>query len=233
MPPPDEAAADAYLGDGYFPTWCADVVHRQLVRAASDPRYAYGETILTVWPPPADFVSLNAVTRIIHYKDDTGAPRTATVPMPIFHSLNLLSDMGNDYWPLPEQRIDGHIVTGFASRDDRGIVRILLYSHDPQDTQSRSDANFQVALALDGLSWPGSASVTEYRIDREHNSPFRLIKSLGNAPYSATQIAKIRETCQCYPTSHRQQPRDQGGTLKLSADLASNGCNYLVISPTQ
>ncbi len=53
MPPPDEAAADSYLGNGYFPTWCADVVHRQLLQAADDPRYAYGETILTVWPPPA------------------------------------------------------------------------------------------------------------------------------------------------------------------------------------
>ena len=37
MPPPDEAAADSYLGDGYFPGWCADVVHRQLLRAATRP----------------------------------------------------------------------------------------------------------------------------------------------------------------------------------------------------
>ena len=61
MPPPDEAAADAYLGNGYFSSWCADVVHRQLQRAARDPRYAYGETILTVWPPPDNFAGLNAV----------------------------------------------------------------------------------------------------------------------------------------------------------------------------
>src|SRR5262249_23172606 len=52
MPPPDEAASDSYLGNGYFPGWCADVVRRQLARAAGDPRYAYGESILTVWPPP-------------------------------------------------------------------------------------------------------------------------------------------------------------------------------------
>ena len=68
MPPPDEAAADSYLGNGYFPTWCADVVHRQLLQAASDPRYAYGETILTVWPPPANFAGLNAVTRVLHVR---------------------------------------------------------------------------------------------------------------------------------------------------------------------
>ena len=52
MPPPDEAATDSYLGNGYFATWCVDVAHRQLEQAARDPRYGYGETILTVWPPP-------------------------------------------------------------------------------------------------------------------------------------------------------------------------------------
>ncbi len=37
MPPPDVAAADAYLGNGYFATWCLDVVHRQLRQAARRP----------------------------------------------------------------------------------------------------------------------------------------------------------------------------------------------------
>src|SRR5205823_6057629 len=98
MPPPDQAAGDAYLGDGYFPSWCADVAHRQLLRAAADPRFAYGETILTVWPPPDGFATLNAVTRVIHYRDDDGkTERTATIAMPIFHLLNLLSDLGDRY----------------------------------------------------------------------------------------------------------------------------------------
>ena len=26
MPPPDEAATDSYLGNGFFPTWCLEVV---------------------------------------------------------------------------------------------------------------------------------------------------------------------------------------------------------------
>ena len=47
MPPPDEAARDSYLGDGYFVSWCADVVHRQLLRAQADCRFAYGQTLLT------------------------------------------------------------------------------------------------------------------------------------------------------------------------------------------
>jgi hypothetical protein len=92
MPPPDQAAADAYLGDGYFSTWCADVVRRLLLQAAHDPRYAYGETILTVWPPPANFAGLNAVTRLIDVDDDGDGrrDRTITIPMPIFHTLSML-----------------------------------------------------------------------------------------------------------------------------------------------
>ena len=161
MPPPDEAAADAYLGNGYFPTWCADVVHRQLLQAARDPRYAYGETILTVWPPPANFAGLNAVTRVIHCDDDGDgrADRTVTIPMPIFHALGMLSDMGDRYWVLPERVAGGHVTSGFASRDDRGVVRILLYAHHAQDTQSRSEASFDVTLDLDGLGWAGPARV--------------------------------------------------------------------------
>jgi Glycosyl hydrolases family 39 len=184
MPPPDEAAADAYLGNGYFPSWCADVVHRQLLQAARDPRYAYGETILTVWPPPANFAGLNAVTRVIHCDDDGDGrgDRTVTIPMPIFHALGMLSDLGDRYWVLPGQVVHGNVLGGFASRDDRGVIRILLYAHHAQDTQSRSEASFDVTLDLDGLGWPGPAHVEEYRFDRDHNSPFRLIRTLRDRP---------------------------------------------------
>jgi hypothetical protein len=185
MPPPDEAAADAYLGNGYFPSWCLDVVHRQLLQAARDPRYAYGETILTVWPPPANFAGLNAITRVIHCDDDGDGKtdRTVTIPMPIFHTLGLLSDLGDRYWVLPERVAHGNVIGGFASRDDQGVVRILLYAHHAQDTQSRSEASFDVTLDLTGLGWPGpAAQVEEYRFDRDHNSPFRLIRTLRDRP---------------------------------------------------
>ena len=180
MPPPDVAAADAYLGNGYFETWSMDVVHRQLLAAARDPRYAFGETILTVWPPPPNFAGINAVTRVLHVDDDGDGQgdRTVTAPMPIFHVLGLLSDLGDRYWVLPE-RIEGeYVVSGFASRDDRGVVRALLYSHAARDTQSRSEAVFDFTLSLDGLGWDGPATVTEYRFDRDHNSPFRLARTL-------------------------------------------------------
>jgi hypothetical protein len=194
MPPPDEAASDSYLGNGYFPSWCADVVHRQLLRAVDDPRYAYGETILTVWPPPANLTGLNAVTRILHSDDDGDgrSDRKVTVPMPIFHALGMLSDLGDRYWVLPERTVSGHLVSGFASRDDRGDVRVLLYTHQAQDTQSRSDASFEVTLDLDDLGGDGPVRVREYRFDRDHNSPFRLTRTLRDRDASGNTADRAR-----------------------------------------
>ena len=74
-PPPDEAAADSYLGNGCFPCWCADVTSRQLRQAVADPRYAFGETIITVWPPLGNFAGLNAVTRRLRCDGASGAAR--------------------------------------------------------------------------------------------------------------------------------------------------------------
>jgi hypothetical protein len=309
MPPPDQAAQDSYLGNGYFPTWCADVVHRQLLQAARDPRYAFGETILTVWPPPANFAGLNAVTRVLNCDDDGDGrtDRTVTVPMPIFHALGLLSDLGDRYWVLPERTIGSHIVSGFASRDDTGVIRILLYSHHAQDTQSRSDASFEMTLDLKGIDWQGPAKVVEYRFDKDHNSPFRAAQTLrdkavagkksdpvrvaaltqdlaGTDParqrdaleslhkldpdarqalvpavlklaeaqdpavreaakkalssvfaavaYPRTAVERIQQLTECRITATTSYPRSGSG-LRLTARVAANGCNVLVIGPDE
>lgn len=242
MPPPDEAAGDAYLGDGYFASWCADVVHRQLLRAAADPRFAYGETILTVWPPPDNFATLNAVSRIIHYRESDGAPeRTATVPMPIFHALTLLSDIGPTCWVLPEKAVGGHVIGGFASRDGQGVIRVLLYTHNARDTQSRSDATFDIALDLDSHGWTGPASVEEYRFDRDHNSPYQAIKkitgerrsavvSLTPTIYTKAQFEQVRQACECRAAVSSHQP-DPEGHLRLNVPLQGNCCVFLIIRP--
>jgi hypothetical protein len=244
-PPPDEAAADSYLGNGYFPTWCADVARRQLTRAAADPRFASGETLLTVWPPPHNFAGLNAVTRIVH-RDDDGDGRTdrqVTIPMPIFHVLGLLSDMGDRYQVFPEQLAGGHIVAGFAARSGP-TVRLLLYSHHAGDTQSRSDRSFAVSLDLAGLGWQGPARVREYRFDRDHNSYFRQARSLRDPPpatpqglfappraYPRATVEKIETLAECHPSTSASYPRSPDGRLRLTAEVAGNGVNFLVIEP--
>jgi hypothetical protein len=176
-PPPDPAYRDSYLGNGYFPTWCADVTARQLRRAAADPRYGYGESILTVWPaPPKNFDGTNDVARAIRTADG----RTVTVASPILHFLGLLARMGPEFHVLPERTAGGHVVSGFASRDGE-TVRVLLYAHNALDTESRSAAEFDVSVRLAGLP-RGKASVSEYRFDKDHNSYFRLAQEQRDRP---------------------------------------------------
>jgi len=180
--PPDPAFADSYLGNGYFPTWCADVTRRLLQRATTDPRFAYGETILTFWPGPnTNFGGGNACTRTMHVDDDGDgrADRTVAIAMPILHLLGLTSTMGSAYWVLPERRVGGHVLSGFAGRTDRD-VRVLVYSHHELDTEARSENRFDVALTLAGLS-PGPRRVEQYRFDKDHNSYYRRARALREA----------------------------------------------------
>lgn len=185
--PRDPACADSYLGNGYFPTWCADVAARQLRRAAADPRYGYGESILTVWPsPPVNFAGGNDCVRAVHADDG----RTVTIAMPVLYFLGLVARMGPDFHALPERVVGGHVVSGFASRDGK-VVRVLLYAHDPLDTESRSAAEIDVALRLTGLPGP-KAGVAEYRFDADHNSYFRLARELRDRPLAAAPDATDR-----------------------------------------
>jgi hypothetical protein len=177
--PPDPAFGDSYLGNGYFPTWCADVMRRQLGQASNDPRFGFGESILTFWPwPNANFGGGNASTRVIQIDDDSdGRPdRSAAVAMPILHFLGLTSGMGNQYYVLPQRTIGAHVVSGVVSRTDTR-TQLVVYSHSALDTESRSEQDFEVALNLSGVA-SGKAQVTEYRFDKDHNSYFHLGRSL-------------------------------------------------------
>lgn len=181
-PPPDMAAADSYLGNGYFSTWAVDVVRRQLERGATDPRFRFGETLLTIWPPLTNLVGLNGFTRVIAVDADNDgrADESVTIPTPIFHVLNLLSDMGPDYWILPTSSVEGHLVSGFASRD-KSTTRVLLYSHNAEDTQSRSDATFTVTLNLQGIHG-SKVHIRSYSFDKLHHTYFELGKALRDHP---------------------------------------------------
>jgi hypothetical protein len=107
--------------------------------------------------------------------------------MPIFHVLGLLADMSQPFWVLPAQTLGGHDVSGFASRSERG-VQVLLYSHHPRDTQSRSEAAFEIALDLAGLDWP-KVRVHEYRFDKINNSYYQLATSLRDRPIGDRPLA--------------------------------------------
>lgn len=178
-PPPDVAAADSYLGNGYFSTWCADVTRRLLASAANGGGHGFGETILTFWPwPNSNFGGHNNATQVISVDEDgDGLPdREETIPLPILNFLGLLARMSDRYWVLPERTVGGHVVSGFASRQDHRAY-LLIYSHDPADIQSRAASEFTVNLELAGLP-PRELLVTEYRFDQEHNSYYHPAREL-------------------------------------------------------
>jgi hypothetical protein len=229
---PDPAYGDSYLGNGYYPTWCADVVRRQLARAALDPRYASGETILTFWPwPNSNFGGGNDCVRALH----TDEGRTVTVAMPILHFLGLLSRMGPDYHVLPEQTVGGHVVSGFASADGKA-VRVLLYSHNMADTQSRSGATFEVSLRLTGLK-ATRVRVDEYRFDAEHNSYYRLAREQRDRPaegprqrYPAAVVKEV-ERLSALRRTGTSTHAIEGGKLTIKGPVAGNGASVLVLEP--
>ncbi len=178
-PPPDVAAADSYLGNGYFSTWCADIARRQLAAAAEDGRYGFGETILTFWPwPNSNFGGQNNATQVIAVDDDGDGKkdRDETMALPILHFLGLLARMHDEFWVLSEQTFEDHVISGFASRQNDALY-LLVYAHQQYDIQSRSKSHFQLQVNLSSLPWH-EINVREYRFDKEHNSYFHVAKSL-------------------------------------------------------
>ena len=214
--PPDPAFGDSYLGNGYFPTWCADVARRQLQQATNDSRYAYGESILTFWPwPNSDVGGGNAATRVFRIDEDGDGKqdREESIAMPILHFLGQLSQMGDSFWVFPEHKAGGHVVSGFASREsDR--LRVLLYSHDAVDTESRSEQSFEATVPVEGLA-PGTYTVTEYRFDKGHNSYFHTARELRDGPERKREQERIALQSQIADAA--RELRDSDPAVRLSA----------------
>lgn len=187
--PTDPAYSDSFLGNGFFESWCADVVRRQLQQAAEDSRYAFGESILTFWPwQAANFAGGPDCVRELHI-DDTGdgkADRSVTVASPVLHLLGLVAEMEKNLHVLPEQTVGGHVVSGFVSAAD-GEMRLLLYSHHEGDTKSGARSEFDVTVNLQDLTqWKGKrVTIQEHRFDVDHNSYCRLGRELRDSPDAA------------------------------------------------
>ncbi|MBX3420814.1 MAG: hypothetical protein KF752_04575 [Pirellulaceae bacterium] len=255
-PPPDRAAADSYLGNGYFSTWCADVARRLLRKATEDQRFDRGDSILTFWPwPNRNFGGHNAATRVIAI-DQTGngqVDQEQTIAMPILHFLGLLARMESPFWVLDEQLVAGHVVSGFASRSGNAI-RLLTYAHQAADTQSRSDDRFQVRLELAGLT-SSSVRVRQYQFSKQHNSYFDAALTLRDRPdvhqesqlaeiekaarllgdrgtvYRPEEIADIVERSQLKMTHEDNLVIGSEHTLTLQLSVLANGANYCEIEP--
>jgi hypothetical protein len=150
--------------------------------------------------------------------------------------------MGDRYQVLPEQQVGGHIVAGFAARAS-DAARVLLYAHHAGDTQSRSDAAFDVSLDLAGLGWQGPMRVQQYRFDRDHNSYFREARALRPPPetpqalfappraYPRSEVEKTQALAECHVTATSSQPSTPDGRLRLTVRVAGNGLNFVLVTP--
>lgn len=234
-PPPDEAAADCFQGNGYYASWCADVVWRQLTQGARDPRYARGNTILTFWPwPNGAFGATCAATQVVKVDDsgDGAADRDVTIPMPVYHFLTQLGTLCADYWVLPVRQAGGHAVTGFAARGPDGELRLILYAHDPADVQARGGREFKVNLSVSGAA-PSAARVTQYRFDAAHNSYLELAQRLRarKAPgvVSPAELAQLQRLSELKAEKTASVRSGKDGKLHISANLAGNGAAVIVV----
>jgi hypothetical protein len=198
-PPPDSAAQDAYLGNGYFITWCCDVMRRQLESAKRDPRFGFGETILTFWPwPNQNLEGHNNATQVLDVDSDGDGEKDEehTIALPILNFLGLLSQMGPEYWLVPTQKFENLELGGVAARTEQGW-QILVYSHDALDVQSRNQGDIRLNIALEGVP-AGPWEVREFRFDRDFNSYFRQAKAFQSSrlkksekPASVDQVQEI------------------------------------------
>ena len=234
VPKPDLAFRDVYLGNGYYPAWCADFVWRQLRQGQRDPRYAMGDTILTFWPWPVGLSSVGVATQTVRVDDDGDgkSDRAATLPTPIYNFLNLLGSLGGDYWVLSEQIAAAHTVAGFAGRGRAGELRVLFYAHDPADLQARAEQEFQVNLSVKGLTG-GQVRVEQYRFDRHHHSYYELAKKIqarrDHSVLSADEFRALESLVNLIPEKEVVIQPGADGRLLVPATLAGNGATFLVI----
>jgi hypothetical protein len=73
-----------------------------------------------------------------------------------------------------------------------------------------------VAIDITGLGFPGPARVEEYRFDQDHNSPFKLARSLRDRPAAmgAPDRARLAEVMRALEGSDRAAQREALSTLQ-------------------
>lgn len=233
-PPSDPAASDSYLGNGYFESWCADVVRRQIADTAATGDVGRGHAIFTFWPwLPRNMRNGSNDCFMLLGLDTKGGIRkdaTATIAMPAFYVANAIESAGKLLWPLPEEHAGGLVVSGFVGKDSEKLTA-LLYTHGEFDPQSRLTAGAAVRLNLQGLH-PG-----KYRVSQDYwggeNSPFYAL-ARKSRPTTATFSPEESERLGELATATRPDriiSVNSSGMLRLEAALMANAVTRFVIRP--
>jgi cysteine-rich repeat protein len=254
---PDPDARETYRWGTFYPSWAADYFTRLLQQAASDPRYANGESTFTTWASNPNFTGLQAHHGTIDLDVDGNGCEDTTIMVaaPVFRFAELADRMSHDLAPLPALNYHGQavnlsqqsgvtaVISGWRSREPNGD-RLMLYAHDPIDTGSRETGSFDVTLNLTGLRWT-NVRVTEYRLDRTHPARATL-DGLGQAPnaycnsffptplYPAASLPAAQRLAlqdDLVPASPPAYYGATNGALTLKTRLYSTGVVFLAIDP--
>jgi hypothetical protein len=234
--PADPAAWASYSGDGYFSSWTMDVITQLLQQAQTDPRYGFGESVMTLWP----FPDSNLTGDIQSYTCNVTGPNSAitTLPDQIFNALSLVASMGNDYLVLPAATTGSHVFGGFATTTP-GQAQIMLYDHNWADYESHSGYLFDVHLVLKNVP-TSTLHVSQYQLDQVNNTYFQdraawdapngyYVAPAGGA-YSAAQVSALQAATTLTQTGATQQYTVTRGKVTLNLPLSGNGLNYLVVT---
>ncbi len=233
VPRPDPASERMYEGNGFFPAWCADWAHRLVERAATDPRYARHEAVLTVWPFDYNGDGIASVTGLIRVDEDGDGDedRIATIRKAVFNYLELLARMNRDLEALPSREIEGIRFGGLRSPAPH-VHRILLHAHDPYDTESSEEVEFTASLALENVPWP-AVTVRRWRVDRDHSSPYHAYQALpergSSGLYSPVEVAPLESADELVEDGPPRDLDAQGGGLALSVPVRVNGVTFIEV----
>jgi hypothetical protein len=163
----------------------------------------------------------------------------------IRHLIRFVGMMTHRLAALPEQEINGHVISGVMSKycDRPGSVYetgngsgdehrfwVLLYDHNPPDLESQDCAVIPVALQIRGLpAGVASARVTVHRVDRDHGSVFTVTEQHppNHGPvYSPQEIEMLKQKAAL--AKDEDFPRNgerlgiAGGTANLDLTLGAN-----------
>ncbi len=113
-----------------------------------------------------------------------------TIEKDVRHLVRMVGMMSHRLAALPEQAIDGHVISGIMSKneDQTGNAAqpataageqhrfwVLLCDHNPADLESQDTAKIPLTLHVRGLpDAVQSGRVTVYRVDKSHGSIFTV-----------------------------------------------------------
>ncbi len=256
-PGDDPALHDLFLGNGYWPTWAADWTRRIVELAEQEPSFRGHEALLTVFPSESNFSGVPVLASTVTSRAADGALHESTIAKDIVGFLACTARLGTVLTPLrPTGRRDpvdsadptddatrAPITSGFCSVVGDEIL-VLLYGHDPLDLESRDARERPCRVTLRGSSLvadrAASLAVTELlAIDRDHGSPFRVVKPLlaagPRAEFTDDELAQLLT-----PPSARLDPsgvvitRDAAhGNVTLELPVPSNGLRLVILSKKQ